>query len=145
MGPPGSGKSTWAKEQAKSKGVIRINRDDLRTMFKGGYVHGVGFVEKLCTEVTYEAALITLRNGWDVVLDNTNCNLKTVKEILSNIQGSTQVVFKVFDIPYWKQRYRCIMRWVKGGIWIPSEVSKRMHNNFLEVKEWLKDKSYELC
>lgn len=140
VGPPCSGKSTWARKLAQKRGVIRINRDDLRTMFKGGYVHGDGFVEKLCTLTTYDTALAILKGGFDVVLDNTNCTVKTVKDLLMNVHDVAEVEFKVFDIPYWKQRYRNFWRWFRRqGPWIPKEVSQRMDSNFQEVKVFIDD------
>ncbi len=145
VGPPLSGKSTWARKMAnKNRDVIRINRDDLRTMFRGGYVHGHGFTETLCTITTISTAGNALRAGYDVILDNTNCTLSTVNDVLNSIvtlkgQGiPIEVEFKVFEIPYWKQRWRNFWRWAKGkGPWIPSEVSKRMDHNFHTVKKFI--------
>lgn len=137
IGPPGSGKSTWAREKCKEPCVVRLNRDELRTMMKGGYVYGDKVIEALCTSTTRAIARTCLEAEIDIIQDNTNCQLKTIKDILTELPEGVEVVVKLFEIPYWKQRFRCIVRWMNGGIWIPKHVSKRMHNNFQQVKEYV--------
>lgn len=136
IGPPGSGKSTWAREHCRGR-VIRINRDELRTMFKGEYVHGDSLAEYLCTKATLSIASDAMNEGADVILDNTNCTLDTVKDIINRVghRENVELVFKVFDVPYRTQRWRCLKRFMMGkGPWIPKRVSQRMHMTFQEVK-----------
>lgn len=144
MGPPNAGKSTWARKLASAGNSVRLNRDEFRTMFNGGYIYGNKYFEELCTKATYAIAKRALKDGKNVILDNTNCSPKTIMELLFDIgklQGEgieVEIEFVLFEIPYWKQRYRNFWRWAKGkGPWIPSEVSKRMHASFEAVKDYL--------
>ena len=70
-GIPGSGKSTWAKEQVEKDphNWVRVNKDDIRKMM------GTEF-SKSNELVTYETerscASHALSNGKNVIVDNTH-------------------------------------------------------------------------
>lgn len=91
VGPPASGKSTFAKEFVKDKSTwIRVNRDDIRLMC-GNY--WVPSREKLIT--IYEDTMVkeALSNNYNVIIDATNLNPKTrVKweEIASNFNAEVK-------------------------------------------------------
>lgn len=72
-GLPASGKSTWARELVASmpKGsIVRLNRDDLRSMMFGKpYMAGVESVVLDCRNSMMDAALA---KGVSVVVDDTN-------------------------------------------------------------------------
>lgn len=74
QGLPGSGKTTWAKEQR----VTRFNRDDLRFMMHGGYYKDL---ETNITLAQFTLARTFLQHGQDVVFDDTNLNPRTVDDI----------------------------------------------------------------
>jgi tRNA uridine 5-carbamoylmethylation protein Kti12 len=75
-GLPGSGKSTWAKEQSLKNGSLIINRDSLRSMFYGYYKFDKDF-EYLIKECALELInkLINF-NVKDIVIDE--CNLTKI-------------------------------------------------------------------
>lgn len=140
IGPPCSGKSTLSKELVSDDiGILRLNRDELRSMLRGKYVVGDKLVEALVTEIINFSIDRLIRSGNDVVIDATNCKQKTINNILKVIpEGySPEVKYIVCDIPYWKQRWRNLLRYLTTGIWIPRHIAKVMHYNFLALKEKL--------
>lgn len=81
-GLPGSGKTTWAREFIKYRPWYRrVSRDALREML--GFGRYDGEQEKLIR--TMQSLLITelLREGRNVVVDNTNLRERDVREIKS--------------------------------------------------------------
>lgn len=130
---------------AKDPNVVRVNRDDLREMLKGGYIYGDQIAEQLATEGTFAIAKWALGGGVDVVLDNTNCSIDSLKVILDNVEKSPfdiEVVFKVFDIPYWKQRWRNFYRVgldFTSPRYIPASVAREKTAKFQEVKAFIKE------
>lgn len=139
VGPPCSGKSTFAKEIAKDRSFIRLNRDELRIMFRGRYSFGENYIESLVNDAIKFIGNKALEDGKIVVLDATHCKMKYINDVKSIFPEDTIYKYVVFDIPYWKQRWRNFWRYIKTGIWIPKEVSKVMHNSFQKVKEEIKN------
>lgn len=99
-GLPGSGKSTWAKEQLKKEQGRwkRINRDDIRMM-----LHDVAFDPQNEDFVTVcEKSLIdvALREGYDLILDNTHLNARSLKSIHNTamLKGDVLVIEKCFNV-----------------------------------------------
>lgn len=76
-GLPGSGKSTWAKEQARrNPDTIRVNKDDLRSMLLD-YQHNTGQKFKPKREkqaIGARDALVrqAMVHGYNVIVDDTN-------------------------------------------------------------------------
>ncbi|MEO5876815.1 MAG: AAA family ATPase, partial [Streptosporangiaceae bacterium] len=72
-GLPASGKTTWATAWTAQDraGRARVNRDDLRAMLDTGE-HVRGVTEKRVMAVRDAAILDLLRQGFDVVCDDTN-------------------------------------------------------------------------
>jgi predicted kinase len=76
-GLPGSGKTTWAKQQ---RGAVRVNRDDLRVMLHGGRT-GHGWAEVQVTVAQHAQVDALLRAGVNVICDDTNLRSATVREL----------------------------------------------------------------
>lgn len=77
-GLPASGKSTRAKEIIHDRGgTIRINKDLLRTMLHFGVYNRVN--EQATQEAASVLAEYFLKNGKNVIIDDTNLNPKTVE------------------------------------------------------------------
>ena len=77
-GLPASGKSTRAKEILEQSGnAVRLNRDLLRTMLHCDKFTGRN--EQATTDTEEIIALYFLKNGKNVIIDDTNLNPKTLK------------------------------------------------------------------
>jgi len=90
-GLPGSGKTTWARQQP----AWRVNRDDLRTMLKTAWKHGDDEYETLCSAVQY-AVIRELLHDRDVIVDDTNLRGDTVLA-LESIARIARAEFFVVD------------------------------------------------
>ena len=108
QGIPGSGKNTWAREFIFGKeDWVRINRDDLRNM-RGDY--WVPNQESLITEMEDYCFTAALIRGFNVILDSTNLNPKTIAKFeriietrnkqLENEGGEKyEIEYKIFNTP----------------------------------------------
>jgi predicted kinase len=67
-GLPGSGKTTWAKQQPG----MRVNRDGLREMLLSAWPHGDAYHENLLTGIQRGAVGLLLECEVDVIIDDTN-------------------------------------------------------------------------
>lgn len=82
VGPPGSGKSTWANKTAKHDGNTRlVSRDDIRLMLFG--YGGYKFTEEketLVSRVADDAVRAALHSGKNVIVHDTNLKQKSRDE-----------------------------------------------------------------
>jgi predicted kinase len=81
-GLPASGKTTWATAWTAEDraGRVRVNRDDLRAMLDSGE-HIKGVTEKRVMAVRDAAILDLLREGFDVVCDDTNLPQRVARDL----------------------------------------------------------------
>jgi predicted kinase len=96
-GLPGSGKTTWARQQP---GAVRVNRDDLRRMLHGGPI-GLGWAEVQVTVAQRAQVEALLRAGVNVICDDTNLRSRVVRELaeLALNCGADVVVRDFTDVP----------------------------------------------
>jgi predicted kinase len=96
-GLPGSGKTTWARQQG---GHVRVNRDDLRRMLHGGSLH-TGWAERQVTLAQRAQVEALLRAGINVICDDTNLRGRYVRELaeLARLAGAEVVVHDFTDVP----------------------------------------------
>ena len=96
-GLPGSGKSTWAREQPRA---VRVNRDDLRRMLHGAPL-GQGWAEVQVTVAQRAQVEALLRAGVSVICDDTNLRARVVRELgeLALGCGADVVVRDFTDVP----------------------------------------------
>src|SRR5436305_1061904 len=96
-GLPGSGKTTWAKQQG---GHVRVNRDDLRRMLHGGPLL-TGWAEKQVTLAQRAQVEALLRAGVNVICDDTNLRARVFRELaeLGRLCGAEVVVHDFTDVP----------------------------------------------
>jgi predicted kinase len=127
-GLPGSGKSTWARQQ---QGAVRVNRDDLRLMMHGGFT-GEGYREKQVTAVQRASVEALLTMGVSVICDDTNLRGKVVRELaeLALAAGATPELVDFTHVPI----EVCIERDAARPESVGAEVIQRMYDRYLAGK-----------
>jgi predicted kinase len=94
VGLPGSGKSTWAKEQCKNDNtIVRICRDDIRNML-GEY--WVPKRESLVTIIETDCIIAALRSKFTtaVIVDATNLNPNSIDRFYGIISTALEEMEK---------------------------------------------------
>jgi predicted kinase len=126
-GLPGSGKSTWARQQGRS---VRVNRDDLRRMLHGGNL-GQGWAEAQVTVAQRALVTALLQAGLNVICDDTNLSSKAVVELrrVAQVCGVPFVIKDFTDVPI----EVCIERDAArdGGSRVGEEVIRGMYRRYL--------------
>jgi len=126
-GLPGSGKTTWARQQG---GAVRVNRDDLRHMLHGGHI-GLGWAEVQVTLAQRALIESLLRAGLNVISDDTNLRRSVVRELteLAAACGAGVVVRDFTDVPL----EECIARDAArtGDERVGEEAIRAMHRRYL--------------
>lgn len=130
-GLPGSGKTTWAKQQ---RHLVRVNRDDLRRMLHGGRVADPALSGRAEREVTiahHAAVEGLLRGGSDVVCDDTNLRSRVVREFaeLAAKCGAHFSVRDFTDVPVEECVRRDALRTGEGHV--GEEAIRSMHQRYL--------------
>ena len=130
-GLPGSGKTVWSKEyQAKNPNTVRVNKDELRAMLHDSiWSHGrEDFILKVRNFIVEE----TLKNGHDVIVDDTNLHSKHKNEMWKiAAANNANVEEKSFlDVPI----EECIKRDLKRINSVGEKVIKKMYSQFLSLK-----------
>ncbi len=102
IGVIGSGKSTWSREAVEDdKNTIIISRDSLREMVYGKYLF-IPKMEFLIKEMVLKNIDVAFKNGFDVIVDETNLTMKKRKKLIKNIRKNTDIEFVYYYIyfPY---------------------------------------------
>lgn len=131
-GLPGSGKTTFAREWAAHPvgNRVRVNRDDIRAMIHAE--HYGRQTEDATTTVAHAAIRAALRNGQDVICDDTNLNAGNVKRLLKIAgQCGAGVEFHDFPISLEDAIVRDGERAANGGRSVGADVITKMHLRYL--------------
>jgi predicted kinase len=101
-GLPASGKSTWAREQVRNHANWkRVNKDDLRDMVDDGQWNKVN--EKSIVNTRNIIVEGFLRDGFNVIVDDTNLADKHIRDLMDIAERATpefvSVEIKDFDAP----------------------------------------------
>lgn len=137
IGAPGSGKSTWAAEQArKSKTTAVLTLDDFRAHLRGGaykYSKEQEAIVKSCQTESLRVLLHT--DSVDtIIIADTNLNPNTVKfltKIIEQENTGHKITHEVFDVSYPDLVNR---NKVRGDKSVPSEV---LFNMYKKMREYL--------
>lgn len=97
-GLPGSGKSTWAKEQVQNSHckIKRVSKDDLRAMFDNSKWSRNN--EKFILDMRDQCIKNILMDGEHVIVDDTNLAPKHEAHIRELVKGIAEVEVKFFDV-----------------------------------------------
>lgn len=132
-GLPASGKSTYAKELARTKGYIRVNKDDLRSMLNDGKYTGKN--EKRVLKIEQMIVEEALTSGRNVIIDNTNFNpIHEQKYLMIAKKHNAELEVKFFDTPL----EECIERDKKRANGVGESVIRKMYKQYLAKKETYK-------
>ncbi len=129
-GLPGSGKSTWAKEQVAKHPdrYKRINKDDLRDMLHDGKFSKAN--ERMVERSRDALILTALENGFDVIIDDTNLATRHFDHISQLVKGIAKVKTQDFtDVPI----AECIKRDLMRSRSVGEKVIRDMYKRHLEV------------
>jgi predicted kinase len=127
-GLPGSGKTTWAKQQPRS---VRVNRDDLRVMLHGGRI-GAGWAEIQVTIAQRAQVEALLRAGVDVICDDTNLRARSVRD-LAELGVTAGAVVKIEDFTGVPVDV-CVERDAARPDPVGEDVIRSMYNRYLAGK-----------
>ncbi len=127
-GLPGSGKSTWAKEQVKRLGWKRVNKDDLRAMIDCSVWSKSN--EKLIIDIQTLIIKEFLAKGHTVVIDDTNFH-QPHEERFKSMAEEFKVPFQIEDFSNVPLDV-CIERDKKTQNYVGEDVIKRMHSQYFK-------------
>lgn len=134
IGPPCSGKSTWAKKytQGNSK-FVRFCRDDIRLMMSGKLLlDNIG--EQIVTQTLMTGVTKALELGNHVIVDQTNCKLRYINGFIKAFGDVADIHYVVFNEPIEVLKKRNQLRALETHIApIPDDVIERMHGYLQEL------------
>lgn len=125
VGIPASGKSTWAREQARENGSVIVCRDDIRIAH--GLKHGEN--EDLITRVHRAQIEAAVLENLDVIVADTNINKKFRNQLIRMChQLGADVEIKTFPINVNVAITRDMNREAKVGAAVISRMHEDMKN-----------------
>jgi predicted kinase/histidinol phosphatase-like enzyme len=129
VGIPASGKSTWKKKfLLNNSGWVSVCRDEYRLMLDGSQIMDFKG-EKLVTELVNNAIALAVKSKYNVLIDQTNVNLKYLNEMVAFCEKIADVEFQIFDITEKVAIERDAARDAKVG----ADVIKKMYKNYLNL------------
>ncbi|HLZ60102.1 MAG TPA: AAA family ATPase [Ktedonosporobacter sp.] len=131
-GLPGSGKSTWARQQLEQhpERYKRLNRDTLREMIDNGkWSKGR---EKHIIQTEKLLAEHFLSNGFTVIIDDTNLSESTVK-MWREFAQKMEAAVEIKDFTHVPVEV-CIERDRKRPNYVGEQVIREMYREFLQPK-----------
>lgn len=112
IGLSGSGKSTLARQYCRDKSdYLRVNRDDLRRSLLSVSLseynqtwpeHQRDRVERMVNELQTTTILQGLKQGWNLVIDNTNLRLSYIsqfRKLLLSQPEPVEITYQLVDTP----------------------------------------------
>lgn len=134
VGPPGSGKSTYAKYHLRTEeNWIRVNRDDFRAM-QFSMDNLTEEQEAIITKMVDNTIVALLSNRVNVIVDATNTRKEFLQQYLYKFNHLADISFKLFDVPSDELKQRVTKRYEDTGRYIPPEVLKKFLQQFENVK-----------
>jgi predicted kinase len=127
-GLPASGKTTLALEMVKEERVKRISKDDLRAMLHGGKYSPD--TEMFVLDVRNAIAELAIKQGFDVVIDDTNLN-PAHQEQLIFLSDSLGAQFNVIDVH--ASLDECIQRDKERPVSVGEDVIRGMYAKYIAL------------
>jgi len=134
VGPPGSGKSTFAKYHLRTEeNWFRVNRDDLRSM-QFSQENLSEDEETLLTKMVDSVIISLLNNKVNVVVDATHTRKEFLNQYISKFKHLADISFKLFEVETEELKQRVIQRHQETGKFIPPNVLKRFIEQYENIK-----------
>ncbi|MBK8056139.1 MAG: AAA family ATPase [Saprospiraceae bacterium] len=134
VGPPGSGKSTFAKYHLRTEeNWFRVNRDDLRLM-QFSQENLSEDEEALLTKMVDSAIISMLNNKVNVLVDATHTRKEFLNQYIIKFNHLADISFKLFEVDTEELKQRVIQRHQETGKFIPPNVLKRFIEQYENVK-----------
>ena len=131
VGVPGSGKTTWIKNQLWTLGMPVISTDNFVEDYarQQGKTYSEVFDEYMPTAVKLMAEQVVFyrENGVDMIWDQTSTTVKSRKRKFAMLSDYEHIAI-VFDTPEWKELKRRLDS--REGKHIPKEVIESMIKDF---------------
>jgi len=134
VGPPGSGKSTFAKYHINTEeNWFRVCRDDLRLMqFNKENLERTEEVK--LSKVVKQMVHTLLSNKSNVLIDATHTKKRYLDDLVKEFEYKATISFKLFDVSFDELKQRCQKRFDATGKFIPMNVLKKQFNSFAHLK-----------
>lgn len=133
VGAPGSGKSTWIKENAGEDMRILSTDDAIEVIAKAqGLTYSDVWSDniKLATKAMNELFTEYVKDGMNIILDQTNMAVKKRTSVLQRVPKTYKKFAVVFDVPLEELQRRIICRNALTGKNIPNGVLLNMLNTY---------------
>ena len=140
-GLPASGKSTWAIEYIKvHSNTKRVNKDDLRAMIDVGVWSGDH--ERYILNIRDMLIKSFLKDGFDVIVDDTNLSPKRERRLRSIVPSQTEVVIidEFLDVSL----EECIKRDAERVNPVGQKVIQGMYTQFISEQPRTKQEKSDL-
>lgn len=129
VGPPGSGKTTWGKYYAESRGIVRLCPDEFRAKI------GVSENDQSVSAAAFGMTKATMGNildaGQSVMIDATNMYKKSRKDFINIARGrGVQTMAIVFEVDKTTLLERNKKRGEMGGRNVPESVMDNILENY---------------
>lgn len=137
IGIPCSGKTTWAKEYVRSKGLTKIiSNDEIRKEVTGTEECNPKENERIYS-LAAEKAEKCLQDGHDVIIDGTNVTIKEwirYKEITLRQKKAVIFACKIFDIT----PEEALERQKGRERQVPEEIIRRKYQELSSILQYTK-------
>ena len=126
-GLPASGKSTFIKEKIKNSNIVVVSRDEIRFSFVKKRRDYFAF-ENQVKKIFWERITFALKEGKDVIADQTSLTIGARKALLKHISGYDDAVLIWIDTDFHTCFERNKAR--EGLARVPNETLKSMNASF---------------
>lgn len=135
VGPPGAGKTTYAKYKIRTElNWFRLCRDDFRGMNFNQATMSSDH-EKIISKQIDSCILQLIESGKNIIYDATNCKKQLIDDMVRKYNYLCDISFKVFDISEDELSERCEKRNQETGKFIPKKIQKKFFLEFTELKQ----------
>ncbi len=122
IGIPGSGKSTYSKNNKLFSNCTIINPDALRKEYFGS--ESIQARNQDIFAEAHKRVLTALYSGQDVVFDATNIRRHDRETLISRLPDGTKTIALYFNTPL----YECLRRNAARARYVPDKVIHRMYH-----------------